>query len=132
MALKRSLAQSPVADEDEDTAFNGPFQQKKPINVNFVSALVFTYVRVYCLDGHKGTGVAYGFGPGGQIGGGILEFNSWEELMSAENSIMVTAIGATLFIKFKINGKPVAKYTGYGSGSVAFAHFGGTFNWSST
>ncbi|KAI1084543.1 hypothetical protein F5B20DRAFT_522094 [Whalleya microplaca] len=97
-------------------------------NLNSGSLLFATYVNVNTTDGHSGSGWGIGPGAGMEITGGVLGYNSWEELTSKPNKFTVTSVEDGVIATFWVDDNPAAGYFGAGA-ELDVSISGGVFTW---
>jgi hypothetical protein len=92
---------------------------------------IYTEITVVA-GGYTGTGHAWGVGVGAIAFVGVLGYDCWEELTSAENGITIVGggLGANLVvIIFSIDGHDVAALTIGGLGATTILGVHGTLKW---
>lgn len=98
-------------------------------NLNSGSMLFAAYVNINTVDGHTGSGWAWGFGAGVEVTGGVLGYTSWDELTSTENKFEIASVEEGVEASFWIDGSLVAVYLGTGA-ELDVSLNGGSFSWS--
>jgi hypothetical protein len=96
----------------------------------------FLYTEITIVaGGYTGTGHAWGLGVGAVAFVGVLGYDSWEDLTSAENGITIVGAGLAanlVEIIFSINGHDVATLTTGGLGASVILGVHGTLKWTRT
>jgi hypothetical protein len=98
------------------------------------SYFLYTDITIVA-GGYTGKGHAWGVGVGAIGFVGVLGYDSWEELTSAENGISIVGGGLAanlVVIVFSINGHDVAALTTGGLGASAIFGVRGTLKWTQT
>jgi len=98
------------------------------------SYFLYTEITVVA-GGYTGKGHAWGAGVGVIAFAGVLAYDSWEDLTSAENGITIVGAGLAanlVLIIFSINGHDVATLTTGGLGASIILGVHGTLKWTRT
>jgi hypothetical protein len=98
------------------------------------SYFIYTEITI-SAGGYTGKGHAWGAGVGVVGFAGVLGYDSWEQLTSAENGITIVGLGAAanvLVVVFSIDGHDVAALTIGGVGASAILGVHGTLKWTQT
>jgi len=137
-AFAQAILESHSAPADQSPPIDRLKENNIVVTVRFITPGIHTWVQIHTMDGHAGRGSGGALGAAVGDVTGVLNYSSWEALMSAPNTFAIASAGVTIggyptqgiVIRLSIDGKGVGAIVAGGTGVGAFVGLSGTIIWS--